>query len=53
MIQVIRALYAKKVLVADMNIDLGGSQIDVTEQCLNVTDIGSIFIQMAGKAVAA
>ena len=51
--QVIRAMYTKKPLVTDVNIDLSGSKIDMAEQCLNVTDIGTVLIQMACEAVAA
>ena len=50
--QIVRALYTKKPLVTDVNINFRGSQIDMAEQCLNVTDIGTVFIQMTGEAVA-
>ena len=46
-------MYTKKSLVTDVNIDFGGSRIDMSEQSLNVTDIGTGFIQMTGEAVAA
>ena len=43
----------KKPLVADMDVDFCGLRIDMTEHSLDAADIRAVFIQVAGKAVAA